>query len=83
MIDISHIMKQKLGKSTILPARRLRKKIKYDDKNYAKTFINVECPYCSSDLAYLFWIRFDTVGYCSDCNVNWVEGGNGTIWRLQ
>ena len=75
-------MKQRLNKSTILSSRRPRQNTRYSGKDIAKTFNKTECPYCSSDLAYFYWLKFDTAGYCPDCNVNWVETNNGTIWKL-
>ena len=75
-------MKQRLSKSTVLSSRRPRQSTRYSGKDLANTFIKTECPYCSSDLAYFYWLKFDTAGYCPDCNVNWVETDNGTIWKL-
>ena len=75
-------MKQRLDKSVVLSSRRPRQNTRCSGKDPAKTFIKTECPYCSSGLAYFYWLKFDTAGYCPDCNVNWVETDNGTVWKL-
>ncbi len=75
-------MKQRLCKSTVLSSKRSRRNTRYSRKDIAKTFNKTECPYCGSDLAYFYWLKFDTAGYCPDCNVNWVETSNGTMWKL-
>ncbi len=50
-------------------------------RNSSRSFTNVECPYCSSDLAYVYWLEFETVGHCPDCGEDWTEGTGG-IWQL-
>jgi len=75
-------MKQRLSKSAVLSSRRPKQSTRYSKKGDAKAFDKTECPYCSSDLAYFYWLKFDTAGYCPDCNVNWIETGNGMVWRL-
>jgi len=76
------VMKQKLKKSVVSYARGSRRKIENDKKNFENTFINTKCPYCSSDHAYFYGLKFDTAGYCPNCNVNWIEVGNDAIWKL-
>jgi len=75
-------MRQRLSKSALLSLRRPGQSARYSGKDTAKVFNKAECPYCSSDLAYFYWLKFDTAGYCPDCNVNWVETDNGAIWKL-
>ena len=52
------------------------------EKKSENTFASTECPYCKSDDAYFYKLKFDEAGYCPDCNVNWIEIGNGSVWKL-
>ena len=75
-------MKQRLSKPVVFPSKRPRQSTRHGGKELTKAFTNTKCPYCDSYLAYFYWLKFDTAGYCPECNVNWVETENGTVWKL-
>ena len=54
----------------------------YNEKKFESMFDINECPYCNSHKAYHYELKFETVRHCPDCNANWIEVGNGTIWRI-
>ncbi len=53
-----------------------------NEKNSENKFTKTKYPYCKSVDAYFYELKFDDAGYCPDCNVKWIEVGNGAIWKL-
>lgn len=63
------------GRKSMIP--KISKKInKSRSRNRIRQkifFTNVECPSCSSSVAYIAWHRDYATGYCPDCNEEWLE----------
>ena len=52
------------------------------NENFGNKLCNTKCPYCGADEVYFYELKFDNAGFCPKCNVNWIEVGNGTIWKI-
>ena len=74
-------MKQNSPQPKILYKNQNHKKTKNHRRYSDNSFIHVECPYCESEGAYLFWSQSDTIGHCQDCSRNWVEY-QGMVWTF-
>ena len=73
-------MRKSLNKS--LPKTRSSHETDGNEKKFETVFGNAQCPYCSSHKAYSYELKFDIARHCPDCNANWIEVGNGTIWKI-
>lgn len=74
-------MKQKSSQVRILRKNKSQKKTENHRRYSNNSFISVECPYCESVGAHLFWSQHDTIGHCQDCSRNWVEY-QGMVWTF-
>lgn len=62
------------GMTIINPNKIKKSYYKSMNRRDQKTcFVNVECPTCSSSFAYITWQKNYSVGFCPDCDEEWLE----------
>lgn len=64
------------------PSEETNRSLESDEYPASKSHNNTKCPYCGTEDAYFYELKFDNACYCPHCNVNWIEMDNGIIWEI-